>query len=98
MLKTKQIQILFVISLLLPFSLSHAASTAPKILDGSIDEGARYFAVLCPDGKRTAIRAYFEEYEQFKRGDVCYKDEGKDICNKGDLDAAAVKACKAKKI
>jgi hypothetical protein len=98
MLKTKTMQILFVISLLIPFSQSYGASTSPKIMDGSIDAGARYFKVLCPDGKRTAVRVYFEEYRQFKSGDVCYKDAGIDICNKGNVDAVAVNACKAKKI
>ena len=98
MLKTRHILMSFLLTLLIPFSQAYAARTVPEIRDGSIDEGARYFGVHCPDGKRTAIRAYFESYKQFKRGDVCYKDSGKDICKKWSLDDVAIQACKAKKI
>ena len=96
MLNTRLILMSVALILLIPFTQVHAARTAPQILDGSIDEGARYFSVHCPDGKRTAIRAYFEEYQQFNRGEICYKDQGKDMCSKGGtLDDAAVRACKA---
>jgi hypothetical protein len=96
MLKPKYFLIPLMLTLLIPFSLSHAARNAPQILDGSIDEGARYFKVFCVDGKQTAIRAYFEEYQTFTVGDVCYKDSGDDKCSKSwSLDDAAAKACKA---
>ena len=90
----------FVLGLLLPLSSAHAGEyKAPRILDGSVDEGARYYRVICPDDKHTSIHIYYEDYLQFKKGDVCYVENGKDKCSKGwSIDDAAVKACKAKKI
>lgn len=99
MINTKHLLIASVIGLLLPMSAAHAEYTAPRVLDGGQDAGARYFHILCPNGKKTAIRNYYEDYRTFKEGEVCYKDDGNDKCSKGwSLDDAAVKACKAKKI
>jgi hypothetical protein len=91
-----QLRVVLLISLFVTGSV-HAANT-PIVQDGSIDGGARIMKIHCPSGKRTTVRLYIQEFNQYKPGETCiYKADGSDICkSKWDLDEAAVEACKVK--
>jgi hypothetical protein len=86
--------ILFIMGFLLIPSAYAGNYTSPRVLDGSLDEGARIYRVICPNDKKTTIRAQFKDYDKFKKGEICYKNNGNDECSKSwNVDDAAAKAC-----
>lgn len=72
------------------------AVTSPIVRDdGVMDGGALILQIHCPSGKRTTVRLYNEDYQQYKTGMTCiYRDDGSEICrNEWNHDDAAVEAC-----
>ncbi len=92
------LNMLYLLALLSPYSLSHAGnSAAPKIVDRGMDGGTRIFTIYCAGGKRTSVQSHHLNDGRHTAGQICYDNRnGQSNCTASSVTQAAIRACRAR--